>query len=144
MVLWDTIVPSPSVNGPPQSEPLTLRDSTQETQMTAASELKKTQTEEEKQIQAIAQVYVSGATLEHICYTLKLDYHKTLASDAVAQAFPDALMNQAAYLREEITLKGEKLREAHDATRQISAERLNLEIELEGLMARIAQVRQLQ
>ena len=112
--------------------------------MTAASELKKTQTEEEKQIQAIAQVYVSGATLEHICYTLKLDYHKTLASDAVAQAFPDALMNQAAYLREEITLKGEKLREAHDAMRQISAERLNLEIELEGLMARIAQVRQLQ
>ena len=112
--------------------------------MTAASELKKTQTEEEKQIQAIAQVYVSGATLEHICYTLKLDYHKTLASDAVAQAFPDALMNQATYLREEITLKGEKLKEAHDATRQISADRLSLEIELEGLMARIAQVRQLQ
>ena len=112
--------------------------------MTAASELKKTQTEAEKQIQAIAQVYVSGATLEHICYTLKLDYHKTLASDAVAQAFPDALMNQAAYLRGEITRQSERLQEAHDMAKEASAERLNLEIELEGLMARIAQLRQLQ
>ena len=113
--------------------------------MTAASELKAKQTEEEKQMQDMLLMYTPGMTLEQLCFAAgNLDYEKVLASDLTSAKFMLALVDQAVFLRKQIVLQGEKLQHAKDVANQASIDRLDFERALERLMTRIAQVRQLQ
>jgi hypothetical protein len=112
--------------------------------MSAASELKTQQTAEEKQIRDMLSLYKPDITFEDLCFEAGFDYDKSLASDNISKAFISALVEQTAFFRKRIR---EKISELGDAERQqiaLKAEILESEQALEHLMARIAQVRQLQ